>query len=64
MRIAYCRKIFASYLRSEGIQPEFVDLLQGRVSQSILTRHYLTPDSSLTPDVLAAVEKLREKITI
>ena len=62
MRMAYCRKIFASYLRSEGIQPEFVDLLQGRVSTSILTRHYLVPDNSLRDNVLAAVDKLREKI--
>jgi intergrase/recombinase len=62
MRMAYCRKIFASYLRSEGIQPEFVDLLQGRVSQSILTRHYLTPDSSMRDNVLAAIENLREKL--
>lgn len=37
----YARKIFASHLRNEGIQPEIIDLLQGRVSQSILTRHYL-----------------------
>jgi hypothetical protein len=62
MRMSYCRKIFASYLRSEGIQPEFVDLLQGRVSTSILTRHYLVPDSSLRRDVLSAVDKLRGKI--
>ena len=62
MRMSYCRKIFASYLRSEGIQPEFVDLLQGRVSQSILTRHYLTPDSSLRDNVLAAIENLRKTI--
>jgi Archaeal phage integrase len=62
MRMAYCRKIFASYLRSEGIQPEFADLLQGRVSQSILTRHYLTPDSSLRDNVLAAIENLRDKL--
>jgi intergrase/recombinase len=62
MRMSYCRKIFASYLRSEGIQPEFVDLLQGRVSTSILTRHYLVPDNSLRNNVLSVVEKLREKI--
>jgi hypothetical protein len=39
-----------------------VDLLQGRVSQSILTRHYLTPDSSLRDNVLAAIENLRDKL--
>lgn len=60
-----CRILFASYLRqSAGIQPEVVDLLQGRVSTSILTRHYLVPDNSLRRDVLTAVEKLRKKIMI
>jgi intergrase/recombinase len=65
VNLRLCRKLFASYLRqSAGIQPEVVDLLQGRVSTSILTRHYLVPDNSLRDNVLAAVQKLRDKITI
>jgi Archaeal phage integrase len=64
MRLGLCRKLFASHLRQSGLQPEVVDLLQGRVSTSILTRHYLVPYSSLRRDVLSAVEKLREKIMI
>jgi intergrase/recombinase len=65
MQLSLCRKLFASHLRqSAGIQPEVVNLLQGRVSTSILTRHYLVPDASLRRDVLAAVEELREKIVI
>ncbi len=63
MDLKLCRKLFASYLRqSAGIQPEVVDLLQGRVSTSILTRHYLVPDNSLRRDVLEAAEKLRKKL--
>lgn len=31
----YCRKIFATYLRSNGIDQEIIDLLQGRISKSI-----------------------------
>jgi hypothetical protein len=63
VNLRLCRKLFASHLRhSAGTQPEIVDLLQGRVSPSIMTRHYLVPDSSLRHDVLTAVEKLREKI--
>jgi intergrase/recombinase len=63
MELSLCRKLFASYLRqSAGIQPEVVDLLQGRVSISILTRQYLVPDNSLRNNVLSVVEKLREKI--
>jgi hypothetical protein len=55
------RKIFASWLRKEGIQPEVVDMLQGRVSQSVLTRHYLVPQSSLKDQVLDALNKLKEE---
>ena len=56
------RKIFASYLRQRGIEPEIVDLLQGRVSQSVLTRHYLSPPQHLKKKVLQAVDELRGEI--
>ena len=62
MDMRYCRKIFASHLRASGIQPEIIDMLQGRVSQSILTRHYLVPQSSLKDDVLNALEKLQRQL--
>ena len=56
------RKIFASWLRKEGIAPEIVDLLQGRVSQSILTRHYLAPSQNMKDDMLKALEKLQKQL--
>jgi hypothetical protein len=37
-------------------------LLQGRVSQSILTRHYLVPQITLKDDVLNALEKLQRQL--
>lgn len=58
-----CRRIFASYLRHKGIEPEVVDLLQGRVSQSVLTRHYLAPDDRLKERVLAAITELQQQIS-
>lgn len=59
----YTRKIFASWLRQEGgIQPEVVDMLQGRVSQSVLTRHYLTPSNDLKDRVLSSLSKLSSKL--
>ncbi len=59
----FCRKIFASWLRqSGGIQPEVVNLLQGRVDQDVLTRHYLVPQEGLKNQVLKALEKLKEQI--
>lgn len=62
MEMCLTRKIFASWLRKEGVQPEIVDLLQGRVSQSVLTRHYLVPSDSLKTDVLRALEKLQQQL--
>ena len=57
----YCREIYASFLRQQGVQPEIIDLLQGRVSQSILTRHYLAPSQNMKDDVLQALEKLQSQ---
>ena len=62
MSMHLCRRVFASWLRKDGIQPEVVDMLQGRVSQSILTRHYLTPDSNLSSRILDSLYKLQQTI--
>jgi intergrase/recombinase len=56
----FARKIFAGFLRQEGIQPEVVDLLQGRVPPSVLTRHYLVPGTDFKQKVLQALEKLQD----
>jgi Archaeal phage integrase len=58
----FCRKLFASHLRHEGIQPELVDMLQGRVPPSVLTRHYLVPIPTYKEDVLQALESLRSQL--
>jgi intergrase/recombinase len=60
--MAYCRKIFASWLHQCGIQSEIIDFLQGRVSKSVFSRHYLTPSQDLKDRVLEAVDKLRKEI--
>jgi intergrase/recombinase len=64
MNMYLTRKIFASWLRKEGIVLEIVDLLQGRVSQSILTRHYLAPSQNMKDDVLNAIEKLQSQLLL
>ena len=46
MNMYYCRKVFATYLRNEGIESEIIDLLQGRISSSVFVRHYYRPDMS------------------
>jgi intergrase/recombinase len=58
----FCRKVFASHLRQSGVQAEIVDLLQGRVPQSVLTRHYLVAKPSFKDDVLQGLEKLKQEI--
>ena len=40
----YCRKIFATYFRNNGIEQENIDLLQGRLPKSIFIRYYYRPD--------------------
>ena len=57
-----CRMIFASYILHKGIGPEIVDLLQGRVSQLVLTRHFLAPSHDLKNRVLDAVVELQKRI--
>ena len=57
------RRIFASWLmRQSGIESEYIDLLQGRVKQSVLTRHYLSPSNDLKDRVLDAVSGLQKQI--
>lgn len=44
VNLYYCRKVFATYLRNKGIEPEIIDLLQGRISSSVFVNHYYRPD--------------------
>jgi hypothetical protein len=44
MNMSYCRKIFATYLRINGIEQETIDLLQGRIPKSVFARNYFRPD--------------------
>ena len=48
MHMAYCRKIFATYLRNNGIQPEIIDLLQGHVLKSVFLKHYYQPNLNIS----------------
>jgi hypothetical protein len=44
MKMSYCRKVFATYLRMNGLEPEIIDLLQGRIPKSLFVKHYYRPD--------------------
>ena len=47
MNMSFCRKIFATLLRTEGIEQEIIDLLQGRLPRNIFVRHYFRPTSQM-----------------
>jgi intergrase/recombinase len=61
--MSYCRKVFATFLRNEGIEPELIDLLQGRIPNSVFVRHYYRPDSSKFDVIREKLTKLHELIT-
>ena len=60
MNMYYCRKVFATFLRNEGIEPEIIDLLQGRIPNSVFVRHYYRPDSSKFDTVRKKLTKLHD----
>jgi len=64
MNISTCRKIFATFLRSEGVEQELIDLLQGRISKSVFVRHYYRPDSSRFDEIREKLTKLHRLIVI
>jgi len=57
VRIKDLRKLFATTLRENGISEEVIDLLEGRIPQSISLRHYYKPDllRSIRKKVLEAI---------
>jgi hypothetical protein len=62
MRIKYCRKINNSWLRQQGIQPEIINMLSGRVGKDIFLRNYYVPSLQYKEDVLRALHRLKERI--
>lgn len=58
----YRRKVFATYLRDEGVVPEIINLLQGRISSSVFVRHYYRPDMSKFEEIKEKLVKLHESI--
>jgi len=61
-RMSYCRKIFATFLRNEGIEPELIDLLQGRIPDSVFVRHYYRPALSRFDEIRNKLSKLHKMI--
>ena len=62
MRMSYCRKIFATHLRTRGIEQETIDFLQGRVPRSVFARHYFRPDFKNDKRIISALSQLYNTI--
>lgn len=58
----YCLKIFATYLRNNGIEQEIIDLLQGRIAKSIFVRHYYRPDFKIYDKVKILITQMHNDI--
>ncbi len=43
-KFKYGRRIYATYLRDNGIPSEVIDVFQGRTPQTVFSRHYYSPD--------------------
>jgi intergrase/recombinase len=43
MHLSYCRKIFGTWLRKNGIETELIDMLQGRIPTTVFGKHYYRP---------------------
>jgi hypothetical protein len=61
--MSYCRKIYATFLRNEGIESEVIDMLQGRVPNSIFVRHYYRPSLDNFDEIRDKLDKLYQIIT-
>ena len=66
MNMYYCRKVFATFLRNRGIEPEIIDLLQGRISNSVFVNHYYRPDINeiITKRIRPVLDELMKELRI
>ena len=64
MNMYYCRKVFVTFLRNNGIESEIIDLLQGRTPSSIFVSHYYRPDINeiITKRIRPVLEELRRNL--
>ena len=64
MHMYYCRKVFATYLGNKGIEPEIIDLLQGRISSSVFVNHYYRPDINeiITKRIRPVLDELKRDL--
>jgi intergrase/recombinase len=63
MNMSYCRKIFATYLRTKGVEQETIDLLQRRIPKSVFARNYFRSDfANIQNEIRKSLSILRNEI--
>jgi intergrase/recombinase len=62
MQMKYCRKIFGTWLRQNGIESEFIDVLQGRVPASVFAKHYYRPDHATIDKARKLIAELKTRL--
>ena len=57
-------KVLVTYLRNKGIEPEIIDLLQGRISDSVFVNHYYRPDINeiITKKIRPVLDELMQEL--
>ena len=60
----YCRKIFATYLRTNGVEHEVIDLLRGRLPKPVFLRYYYRPDLVIYTKIQNQLKSLLNDILI
>jgi intergrase/recombinase len=64
MHMNYCRKLHASWLHHQGgVSNVLIDMLQGRVGQSVLVNHYVSMSEQHKQQVLKSLDKLKAEIS-
>jgi hypothetical protein len=58
-------KVFATYLRYKGIEPQIIDLLPGRISSSVFVNHYYRSEINeiITKRIRPVLDELRKEVT-
>jgi intergrase/recombinase len=63
LRARHLRQLYSTTLRNKGIPKEMIDLLQGRIGQSIFTRFYYKPFlKEIQTKTLEAIKPLQEEL--
>ncbi|KYH36136.1 MAG: hypothetical protein AYL29_015360 [Candidatus Bathyarchaeota archaeon B24] len=63
IRMGELRGFNATWLRTHGIEPELIDMVQGRIRKTVFTRFYFKPGfTQLTQRILKALQPLEVRL--